>query len=503
MVFSFPNVKPGSVIEYKYKLNRNSIYLPTWSFQARIPVRYSEYKTKIPDFLFFRIKSHLRDAFAINKIEGDVTTRAMVNLHSMPDEPYMRSFSDNLQSISFVLASISPDAAISYRPPDSWAKIGGALIDDEDFGHQFKRKLTGEEALIAKAKSLNSDDAKVAYLFNEVKNDMAWNNVENVFTSDGTSKAWDKKSGNATEINLILYHLLTQAGVKAFPMVVSTRDNGMVNPAFTYINQFNRGVVMIPADSAVRYVLDASNKYNSYTQIPEDLLGSMGLFIDKTSEKYATVFLQNMNPASQLISVSADVLADGSLNGTAQISSFSYNRLKNIKRYKTDGEEKYKDFLCNADKTLKISTLKIDNMDVDSLPLIQNVAFKKDLTGSDGKYIYFAPTIFTPLHENPFLNETRFSDIDFAFRDNFSMTANYKLPVGYEPETLPKNTTLVMPDQSIVFRRLIVQQDNFLVMRYTMDIRKTLFFKEDYASLHDFYKKMLELLNEQIALKKS
>lgn len=503
LVFSFPNVKAGSILEFKYRLNKKSVYLPNWCFRARIPVRYSELKTKVPKFLDYKIQSILRDPFAINKTDGDVTIRAMVNLHSVPDEPYMRSFADNLQGISFVLASVQPDNGFIATPPDTWAKIGEALNDDEDFGRQFKRKLSGEETLITKAKSLTTDQAKISYLFNEVKNNMAWDKTESVFTNDGTVKAWDKKTGNATEINLILYHLLNKSGVKAFPMVVSTRDNGLVNPSFTYINQFNRAVVAIPADSTILYVLDASNKYNSYTQIPDNLLGSTGFFFDKESKTYTTEFLENLNPAAQLVSVNADILPDASLSGTAQIISHSYNRLKNIKRYKTDGDEKYKDFLCDKDKTLKISSLKLDNMDVDTLPLVQTMAFKKDLTGSDRNYIYFVPAIFSPLHENPFLSETRLSDIDFSFRDNFTITANYKLPDGYKTETLPKNTTLLMPDQSIVFRRIAAQQDNSLVMRYSMDIKKTLYFKEDYDSLRDFYKKMQELLTEQIALKKS
>jgi hypothetical protein len=415
----------------------------------------------------------------------------------------MRSFEDNLQGISFVLASVKPFYGFTTTPPDTWAKIGEALNDDDDFGRQFKRKLNGEETLIAKAKSLTTNQAKISYLFNEVKNNMAWNNTESVFTNDGTVEAWEKKAGNATEINLILYHLLNRSGVKAYPMIVSTRDNGVANPAFTYINQFNRAVVAIPGDSTLSYVLDASNKYNSYAQIPDNLLGSYGFFFDKESETYTTEFLKNLNPATQQVYINANILADASLSGTAQISSCSYNRLKNIKRYKTDGEEKYKDFLGNKDKTLKISSLKLDNMEVDTLPLVQTVAFKKDLTGSDGNYIYFVPTIFSPLHENPFLSETRFSDIDFSYRDNFAITANYKLPDGYKPETLPESITLVMPDQSIVFRRIVAQQDNSLVMRCTVDIKKTLYFKENYQDLHDFYKKMQELLTEQIALKKS
>ena len=110
------------------------------------------------------------------------------------------------------------------------------------------------------------------------------------------SKAWDKKIGNSTEVNLILYHLLRKTGVKAYPMLVSTRENGKVNPAYPSRYQFNTSVVYIPVDSAKYYLLDATSKYNLYREIPENLLDGFGFYIDKDEKKYDLVFLQKTEP---------------------------------------------------------------------------------------------------------------------------------------------------------------------------------------------------------------
>ena len=46
-----PNVKEGSVIEYKYTLTSPfKSNLPIWKFQTKIPVDYSEFETKIPEY---------------------------------------------------------------------------------------------------------------------------------------------------------------------------------------------------------------------------------------------------------------------------------------------------------------------------------------------------------------------------------------------------------------------------------------------------------------------
>ncbi|RZK12802.1 MAG: DUF3857 domain-containing protein, partial [Flavobacterium sp.] len=48
---AMPNVKEGTVIEYKYTIESPYITsFPDWEFQESIPVNYSEYKTSVPEF---------------------------------------------------------------------------------------------------------------------------------------------------------------------------------------------------------------------------------------------------------------------------------------------------------------------------------------------------------------------------------------------------------------------------------------------------------------------
>ncbi|RCH56745.1 hypothetical protein DJ568_02505 [Mucilaginibacter hurinus] len=285
----------------------------------------------------------------------------------------MSSDVDNLQSISFTLMSIKPKYGIEQTGADTWPKVGGRLNDEEDFGKQFKKKLATEEVLIGKAKELPNDDKKIAYLFNEVKNTLKWNGVDRWYTNDGVVKAWTNKSGNSTEINLILYRLLKQAGVKAYPMVVSTRDHGKVNPFNPLLGQFNRAVVYIPVDSTKHYVLDATSKYNLYNEIPDNLLNSSGLYIDKEMERYDLIFLKNDAPVRQMVYTKAEVKPDGKMTGVTQISSFSYNKINRTSKYKGDGEEKFIEYLRNNDNNLKITALKCENADADSLPRLYKI----------------------------------------------------------------------------------------------------------------------------------
>jgi hypothetical protein len=520
MVFTMPNVKAGSIIEFKYSwTTKDQENIPTWYFQQKIPVRYSELDTSIPEFFYFSTQLHTLTPYAKNTTSQESGTlgtgaqattynieikqRAMVNVPSLADEPFMSSTADNLQRISFVLTSFRPPYGFVENYSNTWAKVEGSLAANDDFGGQLKRKLTGEELIIDKAKTLKTDDEKIAYIFNEVKNAMKWNGDDDWYTIDGTCKAWDKKAGNSTEVNLILYHLLKKSGVNAMPMIVSTREHGKVNPAYTFLYQFNRAVVYVPVDSTKNYVLDATDKYNAYNETPYNLLNSSGLYLDMDNKRGNIFFLQKEVPVRMSVLITAEIKPGGKMDGTAQISSFSYNRINTISRYKTDGEAKYINYLTDNDNNLKISAIKLENMDDDTLPLIQNINFNLDLAGSDDNYIYFNPNLFSSLHKNPFLSETRNTNIDFGYLDNLMVNGIYKIPDGYKIDALPKSLSMTTPDKSIIFRRIVAAEDGSIAVRYAISYKKSIYFKENYPDLHVFYQKMYELLNEQIVLKKS
>jgi len=159
--------------------------------------------------------------------------------------------------------------------------------------------------------------------------------------------------------------------------------------------------------------------------------------------------------------------------------------------------------LNDNDNNLRILSLRLENPTVDSLPLIQNINFEFDLSETDEKYIYFSPNLFTGLHFNPFTNERRFSDIDFGCNNLFSINGKYKIPEGYKIEALPKSQTITMPDKSISFKRVVFEEDGYVIVYYVINYKNSFFPKDRYFLIYDYFKKMNDLLNEQIVFKKA
>ncbi len=498
IVFTFANIKPGSVLEFVYTWTTADPHnYPDWTFQSSIPCRYSEFDAGFPIAPIFSVyRKVLQPLFRDSTVKLDDKGAekhmwALAKVPSFKSEPFMDYPEDYLQQIL-----ITRNAKYF-----TWAFISGSILADENVGQQLNKNLDNEAKIIAKAKTLKTTDEKISYLFDTVKNTMKWNKQDHAFADEGVKKAWDKKTGNSTEINLILFDLLKKANVNSSLLVLCTRDHGKIDPQYPNVSHLNRVVVYYPVDSAKYYVLDASNPYNNYNSIPPDLIGLNALFIDPSSKKFSMKLIKN-EAAREVILVNGSIGADGKLQGNTEISGLANNREKYLRQYNEQGKTKYIEQLQDKFKGLKITALTLDNLAIDTLPLVQTFEFQYNLTAPDGNYMYFNPNLFSGFDKNPFLNETRISTIDFGRLNTYLINGHYKIPPGYKIDVLPKPVMMRMPGNGITFRRFTAQQDGLMVINYTIIYNRSLFTKEEYTAIRDFYKKMYELLNEQIVLKK-
>jgi hypothetical protein len=110
--------------------------------------------------------------------------------------------------------------------------------------------------------------------------------------------------------------------------------------------------------------------------------------------------------------------------------------------------------------------------------------------------------MFSELEKNPFIADNRQTDIDYGFNQNYLIAGSVDIPEGYEFEQAPKNITMIMPDTSIIFRRMNEVQGSKINFRITVDFRRPLYSHEEYPYLKEFYKQFFTFLNEQIVFRK-
>ena len=513
VVFTMPDVKVGSVIEYKYTDNKESYWdLDDWYFQDDIPTRQSTYRILVPSI--FRFVNQVLAYQEVNVDKEDVSenlptpggiisynsverTYTIKNVPALRDEPFMGAAKDYLQRVIFQLSQIVYPSGEVQEVMSTWPKLTKELLDDDDFGGQLKKNIrTG--TLDDSLKLIKSDYKKMVAIYDYVQRNMNWNGAESLYSSSGIKSAWDKKSGSNSEINLILINLLRDAGLKAYPLLVSTKDNGTVNTLYPFLDQFNNTMACVMIGDK-KYTLNAADKYNPAYLIPYDVLNNEAFIVDDQLGGWI-VLADDKGKYENVVSIFSEITPDGFMKGQATVFSYGYSKNPRVEKWKED-KKSFENYFSKSFTGLKLDTIEVENADVDTLPLRQQVKFSLPVNQSGG-YEYFPLNLFQGLEKNPFIADQRSTDVDFGYKQSFQISGKIYIPDGYEFEELPKNMRMIMPDTSIDLKRLMQADSNSIDVRITVDFQKPVYSANDYPMLKEFYKKLFATLNEQVVIKK-
>ncbi|CAN5375388.1 hypothetical protein BH11BAC3_BH11BAC3_39950 [soil metagenome] len=507
VIFTFPEVKKGSIIEYKYvdkAQNLNAIR--GWYFQKSIPVKFSRFVMNFPPELSVAasVKGGLpREYKEDDKGTRNIKTYTMKEIPALRDEPYISCNEDYLQQVTPIYRSLDLPGRPTINLLDTWPEVIKRLMEDEDFGTQLNKNIPRTADLDAMLLKVKDPYQKMVIIHDYVRKNMLWNDYYGIWALDGVKSAWKDKKGTSGEINLILVNLLKDAGLSVHPVLVSTRSNGMVNTGTAGYEQFNKVMAYVEIDNKV-YVLDATNKYAPANLIPEDVTYSEGLVIEKIATGgWGWKMLWNPDKLYKNTTILFGEIDDkGVMKGEANIASSDYCRLEKVPVLKKGKKEFIEKFLTSKNTGFTVDSVSIENEDIDSMPLNQHVNFTSK-ANSSGDYHYFSTNLFSGLETNPFIADNRFSDVFFGSNQKYLLIGRFSIPEGYKFDELPKNTKMIMPDTSVIFSRVMQVTDNEVAVRISLEIKRPFYTVEEYPYFQEFYKKLFEMLNEQIVFKKS
>lgn len=499
--FAVPAVKAGTVIEYKYVSWKKGNFsdIEDWIFQSDIPVKYSAYNIHIPQYFDFNYKFIRRQAVEFKKDEGFEAGYwyIMREIPSLKDEPFMSNRHDYVQRVDFDLAAIKIPGENTINVRSTWPKIAEELSQNEWFGEQLRKNVPGTSSAIKELLKSETDiDKKIQLIYSYVQSQMSWNDNESIGSFNGIKQAWDKKTGSTGDINLLLVNLLKDNDITAYPILVSTRENGLVNTFYPSLDQFDN-VYAYAEGKEKKYVLNAADKYNPSYLFPYNVQMTQGLVMKKDKAEWFPIFEESAK-YKQDVFVMLNIGDKFEVKGNAIIKSFDY--CKNVMLEK-NRNNKLKDFLKNSlELEMTIDSLNLENTELNEKPFVQNVFFKGTLI-KDNDYVFIPCNMFLGLKKNPFVAELRQTDIDFGYKQSYKLTGSIIIPNGYDVE-LPKNVRMILPDTSIATTRVMQVSSNIINMQLSVDFNSALFGQDSYADVKEVYKQLYALLNEQIILKK-
>ena len=507
---TLPNVKEGSVIEYKYTVSSPYYFIISdWHFQHEIPTNVIEYELAIPEYLGYHkyLKGNIKvNSANLPKRTGhggyfyeNPTFYTAKNVKALKDEEYVNNIENYMSVLKHELATIQFPGEVSQFFASDWHTLISKIYEDESFSKELNLKSYFEDDIRALLKDV-PQEKKIDTIYSFVRDRMTYNDVESEFCGKGVKKAYKDKSGNSAEINLMLTAILRYAGIKANPVLVSTRDNG--EPTFPSIKGFNYVVCAVEVDKG-QVLLDATSKNLVPGLLPVRALNWVGRVIDAKGNIFE-IDIMPKNKSIEYITVTGKIDSEGKITGRAKNQYINHSAYLYREVFGKEHKEKYIEELEKRHQGIEINEYLNLNIKDLKKPVGDDYTFvHNSLTDVIGNKIFLSPLLCFREKENPFTAEEREYPIDFIFPHQDRYLISLTIPDGYVIETLPAPINYVMDENIGSFKYNLKNEGNVIQVNVMFEINFPNVSQKYYPDLKAFYAKVIEKQNEKIILRKA
>lgn len=490
---SMPNVKVGSVFDLEFV----SSWIPTeWYFQQTIPVKWSE--LYIPTSVYFDYRKNFYGYAPLFLSESDHWIGK--DMPAFKEEPFTNSIENYITKYEFELLSINiPGYYKDFTT--NWNAVAKRLDESDYFGGLITPSLY-LNSLANKIKvSCTTDLAKITAAYDSIKM-IKWNEHVTMWASTNNLMGiYKDRVGNSAEINFILLNLLRKLDIDCYPVVMSTRANGLLPPFYPSLYKINYMIVYAKVNDK-EYLMDASDKYAPFGLLPFRCLNYYGQRINKDIASQVNIKANSKDKETHLFNL--EITDDLKLIGTVNSSYSDYGAYNFRKEYSDfNSQEEYVEDIESDEPGLKIKSLTLNNLDSIYFPVkrLMEIESSSLIYEIDGK-IYINPMTLSQIKENPFKNDTRKYPVDYGYCRETNYIARIKIPAGYQIETMPKPLVMELPEKSARVTYQIAADQNQITINYKFLINKEQFLGVEYPNLKELYNQIIKKQAEPVILKK-
>ncbi len=512
--FTLPDVRVGSVIEVKYTLKSNYYFsLYPWDFQHEIPVRYGGFKALIPGYFEFKVipkgnwekikfnRSEESVDFGSRFVEGIKIQWAYSGIPAYREEPFSTGSEDFLTSVGFELAKITVPGLYFEEISPTYPNLSKKLLNKDDFGSVLNNSGLVSKKVRSITAGAKSETEKLRLIHKYVSENFLWNSLNDCTASAGLSKIIKTEKGNSADINLLLIDMLRQAGLKADPVIMSTRENGALDMFYAIMQKFDYLVASVRADG-VLYIVDATDPLRPFNILPFECLNGDGWTVVESGLNW--VKLKNNEKKAAMYSMNLRLSDSGLFAGNAQNTYIDYNAYEVRHTIKLEGKEGYTQEKKNENGNWIFTDFNWENLDSLEKPVYEKYNLTiEDAVEKYGTKMAFHPILFGTYKLNPFYSEERLTPVDFGCPQELSYTIRIILPEGYKVEEIPASIKLALPDNGGQYIYSAVFEGNNVLVQTKMVINSVRFDPENYNLLREFFTRIMQKEEELIILSKT
>lgn len=519
--FTFPQMEEGCIIEYSYYINsENFVTLRDWYFQEDIPVRWSEFRAVYPSFFEYVYMFQGNEGMEeVSKTDDETlyqgrngTCRISQGRFVMQDTPglrpeaYITTMEDYMARIQFQLSAIRPYGGLVQAFLSSWEEFQASVDVSPYLGDQYLLKANHRK-LIDKFKplvaGLGTAAEKADFFYAYLAKNMKWNGRYSESTDGGKlDDIFEAGEGNSAELNLMLYVLLRDADIEAYPLLTSTRDHGRMFDKYPIMSQFNHLMVRAVIDGK-EIIMDVGDPLRPAGYPSADALNQQALMLNpKGTPTWITI--QPPKDGSDIFIYELTISEEGTLSGTVIGAYKGYNAAPERRHYKEDASGKHwKERLTEKYPDIQIDSVRYGKLDELNETFTDTVYFSlPNAAQVSGDFLYLPPILYSVFDENIFKIPERNYPVDVPYPLQERHILRITLPPGITVEDLPESKAVNLPDNGGSFRFAIDQKTPGKIQGTArLHISQLRYFPDEYPALKDLFDVVVDKYGEQIVLK--
>lgn len=508
--FSIPEVREGTVIEYRYRMNSDFVtYIPSVVVQHDIPTVRMKATVEIPEYLRFNVNTkgylsiNMRENTIAGRIAGtdvpynvrEITTEGR-DIPALKKEPFVWNRNEFRSMIDFELSQIAMPFSDVQNFSLTWKDVNEALAETDfnsniRMGNPFK-----EETAAIVARNL-APRQTLHELLRLVQSHMKWDGKYRLMSSSPRNAA-DKGTGNSAEINSVLMAAVKDAGFDVVPLLLNPRSRGrlpLAHPSFDGISTF---ILRVTLDDGKFAYLDGTDPDSDVDLLPTDLLVDRAR-IYGVSGDVGWCDLSRLAPGNTHINMTLGFDPELSVHGRITERYTNVPALRCSSAYSdARSEEEYVEAL-EEEHHIRIDSLTINGLR--SAHLTQEFTMTREPEAA-GDFIYLNATIIPFLTENPFKSPERKYPVEFDNPASYTMQGVLRLPEGYVVEELPRAARFNAFDGDITCFYMAQATNGVIQFNMRFNQKRLIFLPEEYADLQAFYGAVVNMCNGKIVLRK-
>ncbi len=424
------------------------------------------------------------------------------NAPAIRKEPYITTIHNYTNKVEVQLASIAFPGRGSKQYLKDWSSFSKELLDDHDFGNKIDVSGNVEDQAKLITKGMTSSFYKMKAIYDWVAKSIVWTGNERIFADKDVDDVLESKKGSNAEITFLILSMLKSVGVDGYPVILSTRDNGVIQDLYPILDQFNYILAAAKIGSKY-YYLDATDPLRPMELLPAKVLGVRGLILKKGKPDWVNFSSTQRKSLASVTNI--NINGEGSVKGTVENQYSSYAALF-VRDNLADKDEKdvVKD-LFDVEK----SGFAIDSSNVtykDSLENPLNIKINissPDYAQVNGDIIYINPFVVNRIEENPFKAAVRKFPVDYGYKRSLTSVINLQIPEGYKVKENIEDHKYALGQNYVVYSQHAIVDGNKIQIITKTDINNPKVEAKNYKNLRNLYGQIVSAQSEQIVIEKT